>query len=41
MLRGSLCLRLYIESVIYVIKETEDLAETGHIVTDVLFRHLV
>jgi len=42
MLRSSLFLRIYTESVITVIKEIgKDLVGTGLNVTDVLFRHLV
>jgi len=42
MLRGLLFLRLYTESVTTLIKENgKVLVETGHNVTDVLFRHLV
>ena len=42
MLRSSLFLRIYIESVITVINEIgKDLAGTGLNVTGVLFRHLV
>jgi hypothetical protein len=42
MLRSSLFLRIYTESVITVIKEIrKDLIGTGLNVTDVLFRHLV